>query len=528
MATSTVNVDNNCIRSVVRKDEALLLIDMFKTDEFIQAAYNMLDTHLFLTGLTILKTKKSSSDSVTKETYVYKEDEETKNNEDSKDNNKSPAKKSEKESTKETNTKKSYLKRVFEFAIKNDFDEFLRSVLADLISLGYTLVCLEEDIFKIGETPVIMPTPTVVPRLEYDIEIVTSKSNYKPNYDIIMNHSNHRNPKNCFLFLMPGKKPDPITGEHQSIISPLKRIMRKVRVFEAYYMMAIQKRANPHIFFEELPGGSEERTSSIKSVHFDYENRKLVEVKAPIGSDKFVPVKRRKIDDSLLREYISDSSKIVFPDSLESRLEYIDSGYKLPSGGAPLPEPPMEFLQMNDQLRAHVFAIMQLPETMLYSQISSKYGTSTHVDLGDADSQKLNRTLRIYKNALLKLVKQIYIEIFDDDNDVEFDLPIFNPMSMYTATLLEDLDYISKDDAQRMVYQAAGLPEHNLFTGQNLHLRPRIGGNENMTAPMIKSRTNNINADTDLKKADIKKSSSEIDKLDAEAISIKKGDNKKN
>lgn len=425
--------------------EAREIIELFK-NEFVQAAVGVIQTNLFLYGLEV-----------------------------------------------ESLDKKTEINPMFNEIIKNDWGEYARAALNDFIMFGYTVVYPLDQQY-VSKKKFEMTNPTHIDRRLYSIKI-TMKKNFTHEYKIVLSGRTFQEngDKKARIYFMPGYKPDFITGKHNSIIAILKHRINDMKRLLLVNTIANEKRLKPETFYEEEQGVKTSSTEDMVSkIHFDIQSNKFVEQEPDLTKwsrfrndffDQHPEAKRRKV---------AEEAYTVTP-------TYVPSGYKLANPSGLKVEVPIDILPSNDALRDLIFALFQLPVTLLFAQLSSKLGTSSHIDLDNSESEKLNRVLSLYDDAIIKLVTDIYID-FENAEEMEFQfvLNILSPVGVSQAIMLEDLDYITTKDAKKLALRALGLGKRYYFEGKNVHDRIRPGGNENFLDSMVSARVQNIEAETKL------------------------------
>lgn len=534
--TSYLNLFKNKGEIDINKNEAMELIYAYETDEYISAASSYLNTHLFWRGLHV-EFIDSNNDNVefvnnedtqdldeTQNEDEYKTDELSNDDETNKENKEDKEEEEEKPSkppkktkkTKQT-TKKSLFKEqkkdeLFQYVVSNDWIFFTMKMEDHFNALGYAVLGVNLEIIEVGDKKFEVPIPIVLDRDTYDITVIRNDKN-QPEYKIYTGGDKVHARDDLYILFSPNREPNAATGTHRSIISKLLPLYRDHQDLKRDYKAATKNLCEGRYLIEEETGLKDATPNTLDSLHFDYIQRKTIDVPNKVHENPYVNSSKNDLDD---------------PSKNDSRFVYIPPGYKLSASGNQKPEPPKEFLLLCDKYRGDVYAQLQIPDTLVYSQINSKLGTSSNVDLGDDNAQKLSRAIQHHQTILYKALKDIYEIIFGNSLGIEFRLDVYNPINMYTAALLEDLDFISREESQKLILQSCAMPTNKMFTGKNPHHRPRPGqGSENQVDSMITARVNNINAESVKFKADVQVSEANTKKLEAEAVSIRRGDNKK-
>lgn len=467
-------MDSTLILTKYRKQisdvEAINLIRLFEEDEYIQIAFSIIETHLFLNDLDVYAKNKEEID----ERFAY--------------------------------------------VIKEEWSIFLQKALKHLIVLGYVVFRINTQNYITKPNDFKAHIPVIIPREFYSVYIELDKT-HNLSYSIQLNDSflniNETKNEDLMIYFLEGREPDVYTGDHNSIIKNLRKGIMRTNLIQDYYDIATQQRAHPPLLYEEIQENRIIEKDVMSDIHFfDHRNNAIVKDRNDQELQLNNPLSKKPrftYNSSLqINPYVAKN----FPQTVDDNTFKIPSGFKLATSSNNNPEPPSDYIQYFDMHRDKVFAMFQLPISLVFSQLSSKFGTSSHIDLDNNESHKLNRTLRLYQKNLIKLANQIYKEAYKNElENIEFSLEIYSPLTMSQAATLEDMNYLKTDDARKLIIRAAGLPAKYEFHGKNSHTRPRINGNENMTEPMIKARVENINMESKLFEAKIDQINAEIKAL---------------
>lgn len=289
--------------------------------------------------------------------------------------------------------------------------------------------------------------------------------------------------------------------------------------------IAIFKRSNPTPIIEPNKPSNETSALPITRSYFDFTiNKRIVqhvprksELAADLRNSSNRDKENHKTPDNPHNMFNMSTngyrrSRNIIPNETKE-FHIVPNGYKLSSTN--IAEAPTEYLTITDNYRNLVFALYNLPITLLFPEINTKLGTTSSIDLDNADSSKLIRTLRVYQNTLLDMVQTMYDSIYPDyRNSVKFDLLIYSPLSITQAVILDNLDLLGRDMTKKIVWQEGGLSRYYKFDGKNTHDRPLPGQSENCVTKIVDARADNINGETGKMKA-------ETAKMQAETTGIK-------
>jgi hypothetical protein len=406
----------------------------------------------------------------------------------------------------------------FRYAVKTDWSEFLQNAAIHLIAMGYVVISKGSDEYNSGDKKNFTSiTPICVPRELYSVEVELS-DNSKPVYSVVFNTSllaADSKKNNLSIHFLSGREPNPVTGSHRSIIKSILPIIKSLERKELNYDIATEQRSHPPLLYQQMPAKAPEPDDGMSSIHFNHKMNSVS--KGP----RLATTERNKKRKRSLVDLRDDKRRVYEPydQTIDDNADFVPSGYEIAGGGIQMPEASSDLLAFFDMTRDKIFAKLQIPVTMVYPQLSSKLGTSPNINIDDSNTHLLNRTLSIYKLSLERIMLEFYKDAYKEGaDDIKFILRIFTPLTITQVATLEDLDYIERGNAAELIVQAAGLPDEYVFMGKNEHKRPRIGGNENMTAQMITARTDNINKESDLFQAQIEKMGAEIKQIKHEIL----------
>ncbi len=471
----------------------------------------------------------------------------------------------EKEEEEVEEEEKYEISNIFQHSLKTEWNRANWNFNRDFFMYGYTVGLLTESIYEADNKKYINLKPTWVPREKYKLwtfQDADFNSTYllqvegKNIGDVLLSgFSDNKNKNfihlepNCipkdidlnspetlkdkyFIYTMPGKEPDPCTGAHTSDLVRLLGLGDSLLWKMMINDLAHLNRADPRILIQKESAGG--KTEIIKMYNQQFDLSKNTMVNNPMVQP---PSSFTDISDSATKKNMTDSTESlkqmfthyksnrrqIFDRFQSKRMIPVPGGYELASGGAPIAEPISDMLQHIDAYRDLVFAVLGLPVTMVFPQVSTKYGTTTNNDLDNADNNRLNRALRIYQHMLIDIAKDIYSTVYTQNNaKVDIDLPIYCPITTTQAALLADLNVISSDHAKLLMYQGLGLNPTKMFNGKNVNDRPRPGGNELMTSTFMAARIGNINGETKTFEKQLSVMDANTAKLKAEATDIKK------
>ncbi len=431
----------------------------------------------------------------------------------------------------------------FDFLLREYWPPMIHEALFHCFIFGY-LVWVEalntdETSISSSEQPVFIPR--IVHRSLYDVNIIT-KRDYSRYYEIVQSESfpiegaGEGNVKLNF-FVMPGHEPDSYTGEHRSLCSLVSWDFKNIVGLERTFNRCLQQRARPPIVVEEKEeGGNIKTTTEANSTkvyaetilpHLDYPHQMtaLSESKAEFMLEN---VLEKKLNDESSSINISKRARndqeeeLLLPrkkylpffqlNTTEDNIYPLPSGYTLSSKQPEVPEFNVDFIQLQDRYRDKVFSIYELSAPSVFPTLASSSGNSTTIKLDDNDLKKMNQTVRKARDMMLKLLQEIYVKIYQVPKmDVKLKFPLAPNATITQILMAVDQDVISWDYAKDLIIQILGLPDDAKFDGENIHNRPRVGGNENTITNMINARIKNIEADTISKKADATKTKAEAE-----------------
>lgn len=442
-----------------------------------------------------------------------------------------------------------------EFLINNIWTGVSKEALVELYIYGYVLWCpvdsdVDSTIFS-GKRAVSLPQ--IVPRQLYDLKIKTLPD-YSRVYEVVLRNrlllsqsitgDKDGMKKEMHLFLMPGYSPDPITGQHQSIVSSLYDLGVYTKAHDHLNLRAVGQSSHPPIMFERdvdilgkfsAPDATSTHELNIDSILNGVIHKnpasavkdltRMEEVEA--GNQVNAP--RLEIDDvneSLLSR--GKRTKIMHTQTPEDNVHFVPIGYKMAQHQPSNPEPYKDYARIVDYYRDSVFATYQVPVGICFPMLNVKSGSSVMVHIDDNEKLWFNRTLRNRQALIISLCKQFYVVVYKTKVvEVDISLPLVVNATLTQIYTLMDQNTISEEDGKTIILDLVGIEEKFIFDGQNKNDRPRPNGNEGTVQKVIDATVEDRLASAELKRAEVERMSAEIVKLKAEAISIKRGDNKK-
>lgn len=454
-------------KTTVSKVEAMELLDYFYNCEIVQAAYTQIDMHLFLNGLSL---------------------------EQGIDQN--PEKKKDKED----------MNPIFMESFRKDWTPLARQANVHFAALGYCVLFRSKDVYEAEGKKFETPVANLIPRDKYELERVVHRD-FRVEYIARVEGFDFEDvPPEVMVFVMPGREPDS-HGRHRCLLRPLLPCYKNIRLFQMYNDMALQQRAHPPVFIEKENAIADSSNATFIKNQFDTVQYNMMDGKKTNKNR----LRQHEITPSEIAHLPSKKPRIVnqwdninsyynnrielFSQSHEDNMVPIPMGFKLCSGGAPAAEPPTDILPMMDAYRDRVFAMFGIPTTTVFAQLSTKNGSSSAIDLDNADGAKLNKALRGFQETITEMMTSIFNEVFPTHaKKFQIKLMIFSPLSITQALTLDNMDMIERNMTQRLVMQRVGLDDKNVFKGRNEHYRPIPGQNELMTTELMKARTEEIYA----------------------------------
>ncbi len=493
MESAFLGVTNDINVVAVDNHEAISLEDLFTDDIHIQTVYRTIVSYLFGTGF-VLKLKKS-------------------NRIDDSPYNKGIGK-----------------------LIKEKWEPFSKAALAHLMTFGYVVYRLvthyDPDPLFDGQ-PIIYPV--VVQRHHYDIRIITG-ADFSIRYLL---YSKKRFLQNALepdphLRIFFNAEPNTVNGMHKSIVATLSTSAYRKALLDRFFLTAVEQRSRPPVIVarDTEAGRNVEQPylqmSSIESIvpalggapneTVQFSGSAASAVLRPLNdpnADNGDPITGMGpyamiYDTENAQAFNRKRRRVELIQSINNNVHVLGNGYMVSAKQPDLADPQKTIIEYSMMSRDETFALCQVPVGLAYPNSSATSKASTHID--DSELQRFARTLIEWQRIQLTLFRLSYSEAFEiAELDIDVDLPLIPNAKPTQILTFMNQNVIEDEYAKSLLLDITGIPRSKLFKGSNANDRPPIGGNENMTDPLIKqkigvmkSEENERNAKAEQIRAEIK------------------------
>jgi hypothetical protein len=297
------------------------------------------------------------------------------------------------------------------------------------------------------------------------------------------------------VFFIPFCKPS--SGKHNSIISPTKKHSEWISQLYEMQVLAHKQRSHPPYVYEALPPSASsliELTTAnptlINSMGDDGKARQATafDQMALAASMRQALGKR---DDSVLTDgHEQGAKRVKFEPTVVDNTHYIPEGYKAANPQPPISEPQQDLLNYHADFKEHALALHGIPPSIILSGARNNSQTSTNV-VDDNDFVCFQRTLRIDAKWICKMIQMWYMRSYEQP-PIRSDLKFYLKMVPFTTPgaiqRMHDQDIIHSKAQKEHLIALNGLHLSDMTEESNDIKRPPIGGNENQTTLLIKSK----------------------------------------
>ena len=376
----------------------------------------------------------------------------------------------------------------------------------DCPPLGYTVwTYSEKEEERFGKDKVIVPVP--VDRSRYDLVARMYQKDERVEW-MIYKKGIAEPAVNCHVFMWPGMEPNPVTGQHNSIISALVGEHRKIQRLKEMEEYANIQRSHPSFVLEPVTSGGSGSATDL-FIHTTTNPGGIMNAEHA-QKQKFV----NAMSEQLLIETMKPAMGVVrAPDgervvvkgpraSFEESKQYLAHGYKGSSAQPALPEVPANVMEQEMTYNKLVFASYGIPFSLALGdgKTASSGGAKQTANLGgEKDMEMFQRTLLQATRAIEAFYTEVWYHSYPGTTsreDVRFAqgrVPFTSSGALYN---LYNQGIIHGESLKKHLSQVHGLALHDIATEENVVTRPPMHGTENHVTAIIKAREEVLKAET--------------------------------
>lgn len=361
-------------------------------------------------------------------------------------------------------------------------------------ALGYVVCrmvwCIDA---RFGSKP--MKVPSLTPRETYHL-IERRWDDGRIEWLVRLNGSDKPSTEHMVFFL-PFCKPS--SGKHNSIISPTRKHSEWISQLYEMQVMAHKQRSHPPYVVEPLPPtstGQLELTVSNPTLINSIDQGNAVRRATAFDQMALAAATRQSLgkrDDHLLSDgHEQGGKRVKFEQTPVDNMHYISDGFKAASSQPPTAEAQQDLLEYHSDFKEHALALHGIPPSLLLSGARNSSKTSTNM-VDDNDFVCFQRTLRIDAKWICKMIQQWYLRSYEVSpirSDLNFQLNIVPFTTPGAIQRLHDQSVIHPQAHKKHLIALNGLQMTDMAEEDNEIIRPPVGGNENQTTSLMKSKYN--------------------------------------
>jgi hypothetical protein len=410
------------------------------------------------------------------------------------------------------------------------FNTLGKSFEKDRCSLGYTCWTYTETLDeRFAEKPITIPIH--VHRSRYDITVKTHKDE-RVEY-IVCRKGSKTQMERYHLFIWAGMEPDPMTGKHNSIVTPLVEEHFRLERLKQLDDRSNYHRSHPVYVLEPASEGNSSGSNkseifTFNATPFSASNQETQQQeKLKMAVNEATLAKSLQQPNLILRQSDGQRVPLYGPGGEENRI-FLPHGYKASSSQPPFPEAPSDLLERILTYQKLVFANYGIPFSLALGdgKTSASSGSKQTANLGgEKDFEMFQRSLLQVIHTLEFIYGEVWHHLYpgkSNRKDAKFYVRIIPITSTGSIHTLYNQGVMHKESRNKRLAQLHGLSEDDLATEENIITRPPLTGTEHHTTSEMKAREELIKAETKerLAKAESLKNSGQDSKNEKELIEM--------